>query len=153
MSVGRYTAHDIAVFAKESATSKVQTLGPEDFPNHVIKPNHPFFVDFFAPVSNFTFFFCQWRRLQRPVHTLRTRFRLQHVWKAIDTFCRASQSLVKPWIPYIFGFLFKVCDSLRNGAFLKNVEFSAQFNVNCWISKWCHQHAHLAMSCSIFCCW
>lgn len=48
---GRFTAHDIAVFAKESASSSVQTLGPEDFPAKITKPNHPFFVDFFAPVS------------------------------------------------------------------------------------------------------
>ncbi|PFX28948.1 DnaJ-like subfamily C member 10 [Stylophora pistillata] len=46
---GRFTAHDIAVFAKESASSSVQTLGPEDFPAKITKPNHPFFVDFFAP--------------------------------------------------------------------------------------------------------
>lgn len=43
-------AHDIAVFAKESASSPVQTLGPEDFPAKVNKPDLPFFVDFFAPV-------------------------------------------------------------------------------------------------------
>lgn len=46
---GRFTAHDIAVFAKESASSSVQTLGPEDFPAKITKPNQPFFVDFFAP--------------------------------------------------------------------------------------------------------
>ncbi|KAK3753323.1 hypothetical protein QZH41_015263 [Actinostola sp. cb2023] len=45
---GRFTAHDIAVFAKESASANVQTLGPDDFPG-VITPNRPFFVDFFAP--------------------------------------------------------------------------------------------------------
>ena len=39
------------MFAKESASSSVQTLGPEDFPAKVTKPDHPFFVDFFAPVS------------------------------------------------------------------------------------------------------
>lgn len=46
---GRFTAHDIAVFAKESASSSVQTLGPDDFPAKVTQPNLPFFVDFFAP--------------------------------------------------------------------------------------------------------
>ncbi|KAJ7354834.1 DnaJ sub C member 10 [Desmophyllum pertusum] len=48
---GRFTAHDIAVFAKESASSSVQTLGPEDFPAKVNQPEHPFFVDFFAPYN------------------------------------------------------------------------------------------------------
>ena len=47
---GRFTAHDIAVFAKESASSSVQTLGPDDFPAKVTQPDLPFFVDFFAPV-------------------------------------------------------------------------------------------------------
>ncbi|XP_015751062.1 PREDICTED: dnaJ homolog subfamily C member 10-like [Acropora digitifera] len=46
---GRFTAHDIAVFAKESASSSVQTLGPDDFPAKISKPDLPFFVDFFAP--------------------------------------------------------------------------------------------------------
>ncbi|KAK2560566.1 DnaJ-like protein subfamily C member 10 [Acropora cervicornis] len=46
---GRFTAHDIAVFAKESASSSVQTLCPDDFPAKISKPDLPFFVDFFAP--------------------------------------------------------------------------------------------------------
>jgi len=46
---GRFTAHDIVVFAKESASSSVQTLGPDDFPAKVTRPDLPFFVDFFAP--------------------------------------------------------------------------------------------------------
>ena len=49
---GRFTAHDIAVFVKESASSSVQTLGPEDFPAKVSQPDVPFFVDFFAPVRH-----------------------------------------------------------------------------------------------------
>ncbi|XP_048578142.1 dnaJ homolog subfamily C member 10 isoform X2 [Nematostella vectensis] len=46
---GRFTAHDIALFAKESVSSNVHALGPEDFPSSVISPSRPFFVDFFAP--------------------------------------------------------------------------------------------------------
>ena len=40
------------MFAKESASSSVQTLGPDDFPAKISKPDLPFFVDFFAPVCD-----------------------------------------------------------------------------------------------------
>ena len=48
--VGRYTAQDIAVFARDTFTSKVFTLGPESFPNPVTAGEDNWFVDFFAPV-------------------------------------------------------------------------------------------------------
>ena len=49
--VGRYTAHDIAVFARESLTSNVRTLEPDDFPQVVMSAHEQWFIDFFAPVS------------------------------------------------------------------------------------------------------
>lgn len=51
MFVGRYTAQDIAVFAREASLSKVFTLGPESFPRPVSTGEENWFVDFFAPVS------------------------------------------------------------------------------------------------------
>ena len=48
--LGRYTAQDIAVFARDTFTSKVFTLGPENFPNPVTTGEDNWFVDFFAPV-------------------------------------------------------------------------------------------------------
>jgi len=45
---GRFTAHDIAVFAKESSTSNVCALTPQDFPD-VMHDNRRYFIDFFAP--------------------------------------------------------------------------------------------------------
>ncbi|XP_028393271.1 dnaJ homolog subfamily C member 10-like [Dendronephthya gigantea] len=46
---GRYTAQDIAVFARETISSKVFTLGPESFPSPVTTGEETWFVDFFAP--------------------------------------------------------------------------------------------------------
>ena len=46
---GRYSAHDIANFARESAVSNVITLGPNDFPG-VVDSKEDWFIDFFAPV-------------------------------------------------------------------------------------------------------
>ena len=48
---GRQTAHDIAAFTRLSADARVETLGPNDFPNRVVDSGAPWFVDFFAPVS------------------------------------------------------------------------------------------------------
>jgi len=45
---GRYSAHDIANFARESAVSNVVTLVPSDFPG-VVDSNEDWFIDFFAP--------------------------------------------------------------------------------------------------------
>eukprot|EP00794_Sanderia_malayensis_P017549 gene17549-19299_t len=45
---GRLTAHDIAVFARESSASNVRALTPEDFPD-VTTGDKNFFIDFFAP--------------------------------------------------------------------------------------------------------
>ncbi|XP_057305172.1 dnaJ homolog subfamily C member 10-like [Hydractinia symbiolongicarpus] len=45
---GRYNAHDIANFARESVISNVRVLGPEDFPK-VIEKGDNWFIDFFAP--------------------------------------------------------------------------------------------------------
>lgn len=45
---GRFSAHDIAVFAKESSTSNVRALTPEDFPG-VMHDDNRYFIDFFAP--------------------------------------------------------------------------------------------------------
>lgn len=50
MFLGRYTAQDIAVFARETSSSKVFTLGPENFPSPVTTGEENWFVDFFAPV-------------------------------------------------------------------------------------------------------
>ena len=53
-TVGRYNAHDIANFVKESDLSNVRVLHPENFPNlKDLKDN--WFIDFFAPVR-FQFF-------------------------------------------------------------------------------------------------
>ena len=50
--VGRYNAHDIANFVKESDSSNVRVLHPENFPKLTeLKEN--WFIDFFAPVSLF----------------------------------------------------------------------------------------------------
>ena len=51
MLVGRQTAHDIAAFTRLSADARVETLGPNDFPNRVVDSGALWFVDFFAPVS------------------------------------------------------------------------------------------------------
>lgn len=48
---GRYNAHDIVNFAKESASSNVRVLNPEDFPR-ILEKKENWFVDFFAPVSS-----------------------------------------------------------------------------------------------------
>ena len=48
--LGRYTAQDIAVFARDTSTSNVFTLGPENFPSPVTTGEENWFVDFFAPV-------------------------------------------------------------------------------------------------------
>ena len=46
--IGRFTAHDIAVFARESSTSNVCALTPDDFPT-VMHDSKNYFIDFFAP--------------------------------------------------------------------------------------------------------
>ncbi|XP_064647185.1 dnaJ homolog subfamily C member 10-like [Lineus longissimus] len=46
---GRQTAHDIVVFARDSATTPVVILGPGDFPDRVVKSKDNWFVDFYAP--------------------------------------------------------------------------------------------------------
>lgn len=48
---GRQTAHDIAAFARDSAETPVRVMGPEDFPA-ATKSQEPWFIDFYAPVSN-----------------------------------------------------------------------------------------------------
>ena len=48
---GRTTAHDLKAFVLESASSPMENLGPEDFPERVIDSKEPWFVDFFAPVG------------------------------------------------------------------------------------------------------
>jgi hypothetical protein len=48
--LGRYTAQDIAVFARDTSSSKVFTLGPDSFPSPVTTGEENWFVDFFAPV-------------------------------------------------------------------------------------------------------
>jgi hypothetical protein len=54
-SKGRILAHDIVTFAKESLSSQLQTLDPNQFEDKVINSvsnaDKPWFVDFFAPVS------------------------------------------------------------------------------------------------------
>ncbi|XP_065051980.1 dnaJ homolog subfamily C member 10-like [Rhopilema esculentum] len=45
---GRFTAHDIAVFAKDSSTSNVRALTPDDFPS-AMDDKGRYFIDFFAP--------------------------------------------------------------------------------------------------------
>ena len=60
-------AHDIAVFARESASSPVQTMGPEDFPAKVSKPDLPFFVDFFAPVRRWAVLFSLYLFIWNPI--------------------------------------------------------------------------------------
>lgn len=56
-SLGRILAFDIANFAKESVSSRLQTLDPNQFEDKVSNPlptvdNKPWFVDFFAPVCH-----------------------------------------------------------------------------------------------------
>jgi len=51
---GRQTAHDIAAFARESSQNAVRVLGPSDFPG-VTNSRHPWFIDFYAPVSEFDY--------------------------------------------------------------------------------------------------
>ena len=51
ISLGRYTALDIAVFARETSSSNVFTLGPDSFPHPVTSGDKNWFMDFFAPVS------------------------------------------------------------------------------------------------------
>ena len=46
---GRYNAHDIANFIKESVESNVKVLSPEEF-NKIGKNEDKWFVDFYAPV-------------------------------------------------------------------------------------------------------
>lgn len=46
---GRMTAHDIAAFARDSAVTPLEALGPDDFPERVMHSNDPWFVDYFAP--------------------------------------------------------------------------------------------------------
>ncbi|XP_013395942.1 dnaJ homolog subfamily C member 10 [Lingula anatina] len=46
---GRLSAHDVAAFAKDSASTPVRMLGPTDFPSPVISSREPWIVDFFAP--------------------------------------------------------------------------------------------------------
>ncbi|XP_050418751.1 dnaJ homolog subfamily C member 10 [Patella vulgata] len=46
---GRMTAHDIAAFARDSASTPMENLGPSDFPQRVVDSRDPWFVDFFAP--------------------------------------------------------------------------------------------------------
>lgn len=46
---GRLTAHDIASFVRQSLSSRVEALGPQDFPGKVIESKDTWFVDFFAP--------------------------------------------------------------------------------------------------------
>ena len=46
---GRQLAHDIANFAKDSASTPVRVLGPADFPKPVTAGEEPWFVDFYAP--------------------------------------------------------------------------------------------------------
>jgi DnaJ family protein C protein 10 len=48
---GRHTAHDVAAFARDAATTPVEVLGPKDFPVRVVDKGNPWFVDFYAPVS------------------------------------------------------------------------------------------------------
>ncbi|XP_067687759.1 dnaJ homolog subfamily C member 10-like [Haliotis asinina] len=49
MYYGRLTAHDLAAFARDSAVTKLEALGPQDFPQRVVLSQDPWFVDFFAP--------------------------------------------------------------------------------------------------------
>ncbi|KAL5006177.1 hypothetical protein ScPMuIL_017335 [Solemya velum] len=48
---GRTTAHDIAAFARDSADTRLEALGPDDFKTHRVGPQStdPWFIDFFAP--------------------------------------------------------------------------------------------------------
>ena len=59
MSVsGRVTAHDVAAFARDSAQIKLEALNSKDFfEDRRVGPsnNDVWFVDFFAPVSEFSF--------------------------------------------------------------------------------------------------
>ena len=50
---GRATAHDVSAFARDSAGTKLVSLGPDDFNPSKVGPGsrEPWFVDFFAPVS------------------------------------------------------------------------------------------------------
>ena len=50
--IGRETASDIAAFARDCAQNTVRILGPSDFPTPVLDSAKPWFVDFFAPVSD-----------------------------------------------------------------------------------------------------
>lgn len=45
----RTTAKDIAAFVRESLSSEVQSLTPEDFNSRILNGDKPWFVDFFAP--------------------------------------------------------------------------------------------------------
>lgn len=48
---GRATAHDVSAFARDSAGTKLVSLGPDDFNPSKVGPDsrEPWFVDFFAP--------------------------------------------------------------------------------------------------------
>lgn len=53
MYLGRVGAHDVAAFARDCSTTGVEVLGPADFPQRVQHSQHLWFVDFFAPVSQY----------------------------------------------------------------------------------------------------
>ncbi|XP_048776636.2 dnaJ homolog subfamily C member 10-like [Ostrea edulis] len=48
---GRATSHDVSAFARDSAGTKLVSLGPDDFNPNKVGPSsrEPWFVDFFAP--------------------------------------------------------------------------------------------------------
>jgi hypothetical protein len=55
---GRATSHDVSAFARDSAGTKLVSLGPDDFNPNKVGPSsrEPWFVDFFAPVSTYLVF-------------------------------------------------------------------------------------------------
>lgn len=53
--IGRATAHDVSAFAKDSMTTKLESLTLDDFQSQRVGPSSQsmWFIDFFAPVSIF----------------------------------------------------------------------------------------------------